>query len=68
MTRIIHDQYAKQYLAGLLEQIGQVVPNHEIAGEPLHADLYFVPQNVIEAKIKQLGLLGQIVNQGACLL
>jgi hypothetical protein len=69
MTRIKHDQYAKQFLAGLLEQIGEVGTNREITGEPLHADLYFVPQNnVPKVKIKTLGLLGQMENSGACLL
>jgi len=68
MTRIIHDQYAKQYLAGLFERIGQVETSHEISPEPLYADLYFTPKKVSKDKIKMLGLLGQIGKTGACLL
>jgi len=68
MTRIIHDQYAKQYLAGLFERIGQIETTREISPEPLYADLYFTPKKVSKDKIKTLGLLGQIGKMGACLL
>ena len=59
MTRKKHDQYSKQFVAGLLEPQGETHINYEIPpGEAHHADIYFVPAP--DADFQKLGLLGKI--------
>jgi hypothetical protein len=66
MTRKKHDQYAKQFVAGILEPQGETHINYEIPpGEAHHADIYFVPAP--DADFQRLGLLGKIATK-ACLI
>ncbi len=66
MTRKKHDQYSKQFVAGLLESQGETHTNYEIPpGEAHYADIYFVPAP--DADFKKLGLLGKIATK-PCLI
>jgi hypothetical protein len=69
MTRLIHDQYAKECLSEILEPVGGNIQTHfEIRSEVYYADLSFEtppkpPQNAFD----KLGLLGRMVSQD-CLI
>ncbi len=65
MTRQPHDQFAKQYLAGLLEPLGTVEISREVSPEIRQVDVFFAPAPT--ANPHQLGLLGQMVER-TCLL
>lgn len=56
MTRQPHDQFAKSFLADLLEPLGQVEVSLEVSGESRWVDLYFQPDPL--GDVTSLGLLG----------
>lgn len=59
MTRFIHDQFAKQYLAELLAPLGEVQTPREVSGEVRQIDVWFAPSPQPSAEAQQLGLLGR---------
>ncbi len=67
MTRFIHDQFAKDYLGGLLELYGEVTSPLELASEVRQIDIWFVPSNSTGVDRANLGLLGRLT-QNSCLL
>ncbi len=67
MTRFIHDQFAKDYLGGLLELYGEVTSPLELASEMRQIDVWFVPNNSIGVDRANLGLLDRLT-QTSCLL
>lgn len=69
MMRPIHDQFAKHWLAELLQPVGgRVETQRELSGEIYRADVSVEPSPTAPgAAFQQLGLLGQMVKQ-ACLV
>ena len=67
MTRKPHDNFAKQYLKGLLEPLGAAETSRDIFEEMQQVDIWFAPNTETEATRQTLGLLGQIVAH-PCLL
>ena len=63
MTRFIHDQFAKQYLEGLLAPFGEVETGKEISPEVRQVDVFFVPYP--STKPNALGLLGRFAAKAA---
>ncbi|WP_448571047.1 hypothetical protein, partial [Trichothermofontia sp.] len=69
MTRKPHDQFAKQYLKGLLtpfsaeSEISLEIP----LGEPQQVDLWFKPNPQLATHQHLLGLLGQMLTTPALL-
>ncbi len=59
MTRFVHDQFAKDYLGGLLEPFGEVRAPLQLAGEVRQIDVWFTPINLTERDRAMLGLLGR---------
>jgi len=60
MTRLAHDQLAKQYLQELLSEWGQLQTSYDIASEVRQIDVWFVPTGAASARDETLGLLGQM--------
>ncbi len=69
MTRKPHDQFAKQYLKGLLTPFSEEAEiSLEIPpGEPQQVDLWFKPNPQLASQQHQLGLLGQMLTTPALL-
>lgn len=67
MTRIFHDQFAKQYLAELLAPLGEVETSREVLGEVRQIDVWFAPKPQPTADPQVLGLLGRFASS-PCLL
>lgn len=70
MTKQPHDQFAKQYLAELIETKGQgqVEVSYEIFASPRYVDLYVeVPVTPAPAELSALGLLGRMAST-TCIL
>jgi hypothetical protein len=69
MSQKLHDQFAKQYLATLLETVGEVQVSYEVLGKSLQADLRMTPTEAVTVASdrQQLGLLGQMAER-ECLL
>ncbi|MCU0548708.1 MAG: DUF4351 domain-containing protein [Leptolyngbya sp. Prado105] len=67
MTRIHHDQFAKQCLGGFLAPFGIVEISREISSEVRQVDVWFVPGDSSTAQLNALGVLGQMA-QTPCLL
>lgn len=69
MTRKPHDQFAKQYLKGLLTPFSaEAEVSLEIApGEPQQVDLWFKPNPQLASQQRLLGLLGQMLTTPALL-
>lgn len=65
MTRIHHDQFAKQLLEELISPLGTTEISKELS-EVRQADLYFIP--AAQPDPDPLGLLGRMVLSGSCLL
>lgn len=65
MTRLIHDQFAKQYLSELLNILGEVEISKEITSEVRQIDVFFIPAADAASKAAQIGLLGQLAVKGA---
>lgn len=60
MTRFVHDQLAKQYLAELLSPLGEVETSRDVPGEVRQIDIWFAPKPQLAASAKALGLLGRL--------
>ncbi|HBY77610.1 MAG TPA: flagellar assembly protein H, partial [Cyanobacteria bacterium UBA11148] len=60
MTRLIHDQFAKDYLAELLSPLGTVNPGREVSSEVRQIDVYFTPNSPSDEYSQKLGLLGKM--------
>ncbi|EDN70991.1 conserved hypothetical protein [Beggiatoa sp. PS] len=67
MSRQRHDQFAKQYLAELLEPLGKIETSLEVPGEPHFVNLHFTPLAISENDRNTLGLLAKMVSS-ICLL
>jgi Domain of unknown function (DUF4351) len=67
MTRIKHDQFAKQLLSGLLEAVGDADTEVNVTSEIRKIDLLFVPFPDKAADREKLGLLGRIATT-SCLI
>jgi hypothetical protein len=67
MTRKPHDNFAKQYLKGLLAPLGAAETSRDIFEEMQQVDVWFAPNAATEATRQALGLLGEIV-ANPCLL
>jgi hypothetical protein len=65
MRKLSHDNFAKQYLVEMLYPFGIVELNRQVKSHLKEADIFFVPPNKLE--IKELGLLGNLVNN-QCLI
>ncbi len=61
MTRLIHDQFAKQYLKELLSARGEVETSRDVMGEMRQIDVFFVPFAEPPQKATPLGLLEKII-------
>lgn len=61
MTRIHHDQFAKQCLAGFLAPYGEAEISREVVSEVRQIDVYFVPASTARVLKGELGLLGRMV-------
>jgi hypothetical protein len=60
MSRIRHDQFAKELLAGLLETVGKPQTEVNVTSEVRRIDLLFVPLPEKAEFRQRLGLLGRI--------
>lgn len=60
MTRLAHDQLAKQYLQALLSQWGQLQTSYDIASEARQIDVWFVLTAAASTTGETLGLLGKM--------
>ncbi len=60
MTRLIHDQFAKQYLKELLSSRGNVETSRDVTGEARQIDVFFVPFAEPPKNVTPLGLLDKI--------
>ncbi len=65
MTRLIHDQFAKEYLQELLSPLGQVQISYEIVSEVRAVDVFFVPASHPSESFDLLGLLGELARTEA---
>lgn len=61
MTRTPYDQYAKQYLEGLLQPLGTPKVSREVAAEVRQVDVWFVPNEITITDHEVLGILGRMV-------
>lgn len=60
MTRLIHDQFAKELIEELLSSYGEVETSMRVSGETREIDVWFVPR-VSASDLQSLGLLGRMV-------
>lgn len=67
MTRIPHDQFAKEYLKELLTPLGDPQAPRQLAGEVREIDVWFAPKPQPTLEPQVLGLLGRFVSI-SCLL
>lgn len=67
MTRLHHDQLAKEYIASLLKPWGQVETSKHVASEVRQIDVYFEPSSERGNRRAELGLLGKIASR-TCLI
>jgi Domain of unknown function (DUF4351) len=65
MTRIPHDQFAKNFLKDLVEGYGNAEVGYEVAAEVREIDFYFIPSPEMTESLAQLGVLGRILS-GRC--
>ncbi|MCY6494240.1 hypothetical protein, partial [Leptolyngbya sp. GGD] len=63
MSKFPHDDFAKAYLAELLNTIGKARPNRPLKAESRAADLWFELNPQLEAQRSQLGLLGRLLTR-----
>jgi Domain of unknown function (DUF4351) len=59
MTRIIHDQFSKDYLEALLQLYGVVQAPSRVKGEARQIDVLFTPSSEGNTNLEALGLLGR---------
>ena len=64
MTRLIHDQFSKDYLEEILSPYGKVTAPFPVSPEAKEIDLCFIPGNIEGVKIEDLGLLGRLALGG----
>ena len=64
MTRLIHDQFSKDYIEKLLSPYGKVTAPFAVSPEAKEIDLCFVPGNLQGLSIEDLGLLGRLALGG----
>ena len=65
MTRLIHDKFAKDYLAEMLSPLGAVNPGREVTAEVRYIDVYFTPTTEIPSYREKLGILGKMAETTA---
>jgi len=65
MTRLVHDQFAKQYFSEVLNLLGEVEISKEITSEVRQIDIFFIPGPDAAAKAEQIGVLGRLAANGA---
>jgi hypothetical protein len=65
MTRVIHDQFAKQYLTELLISYGQIEMSTDITSEVRQIDVLFTPASPFPDGIESLGLLGRMAKNSS---
>jgi Domain of unknown function (DUF4351) len=65
MTRIIHDQFSKDYLEALLQMYGVVEAPSRVKGEARQIDVFFTPSDEQKANLEALGLLGRLAEYPA---
>ncbi len=65
MTRLLHDQFAKQFLEELLSPFGEVKTSQNIAAEVRQVDVLFVPKTPNAIALRSLGLLGKMAATSA---
>ena len=65
MTRIIYDEFAKNYLSELLSPIGTVTPSRGVNSEVREIDVYFTPGTGTEDYVETLGILGKMARTTA---
>jgi len=65
MTRLVHDQFAKQYFSEVLNLLGEVEISKEITSEVRQIDIFFIPGPDAAAKAEQIGVLGRLAAKGA---
>jgi len=65
MTRLVYDQFSKDYLEKLLKPYGKVKSSKKIAGEIREIDVWFSPFPRQNTSINTLGLLGKIARKPA---
>jgi hypothetical protein len=65
MTRIIYDEFAKNYLSELLSPIGTVTPSRDVNSEVREIDVYFSPGTATPDYIDRLGILGKMATTTA---
>jgi hypothetical protein len=61
MSQKVHDHFAKQYIAYLLDEKGKVDISYEILGTSFQVDVAFSPDDT--ADFQAMGLLGKIASQ-----
>ena len=59
MTRFPYDQFAKDYLKELLENLGEVKTDRKVPAEIREIDVYFAPSPHPPERAVELGLLGR---------
>lgn len=63
MTRLIYDQFAKDYLKELLTPLGEVETSRDVPGEVREIDVWFTPYPPeLRGDASVLGLLGQLAS------
>jgi len=67
MTKQPHDQFAKQYLKGLLAPLGTVESSRDVMTEVQQVDVWFEPSSQSTTAPQMLGVLGRLVTV-SCLL
>jgi hypothetical protein len=55
MAQKVHDHFAKQYLAYILDEKGQFGTSHEISDTSLQVDLIFTPNDAEDMQALGLG-------------
>ena len=67
MTRLIHDEFAKDYLEELLKDFGEVKSSEKVSGEIKEIDVLFTPFSQQTSNLRVLGLLGRFAEYPAVL-
>ncbi|HAX79570.1 MAG TPA: flagellar assembly protein H, partial [Cyanobacteria bacterium UBA11372] len=65
MTRLIYDQFAKDYLSELLSPIGTVTRSRDVNSEVREIDVYFTPGTASADYVNTLGILGKMATTTA---
>ncbi|GET41751.1 hypothetical protein MiSe_65650 [Microseira wollei NIES-4236] len=65
MTRLIYDEFAKDYLSELLSPIGTVTPSRDVNSEVREIDVYFTPGTATADYVETRGILGKMATTRA---